>query len=84
MLKRTLSSMLLVPIFCLFLLVGGSYAWGGKDKTPKPAKPAPKAAYVISQADTQQPTKSPAPEKKAKSAKPAKKSKKGKSKKEVK
>jgi hypothetical protein len=41
--KKIFSALLLVPIFSLFMFVGGSYAWGGKDKTPKPEKPAPKA-----------------------------------------
>ena len=43
----------MVPLFSFFLLVGGSYACGEKDKTPKPIEPAPKAVYVISQASTQ-------------------------------
>ena len=53
MLKKFVSTLLLVPLFSLFLFVGGSYAWGGKDKAPKPEKPAPKAVYVVSQATTQ-------------------------------
>jgi hypothetical protein len=53
MLKKFISTLLLVPLFCLFLLVGGSYALDGKAKTPKPTKPAPNATYVISQATPQ-------------------------------
>ena len=60
--KKIFSALLLVPIFSLFMFVGGSYAWGGKDKTPKPEKPAPKASYVISKTDK---SKTPKPEKPA-------------------
>ena len=63
MLKKFVSTLLLVPLFSLFMFVGGSYAWGGKDKQPKPEKPAPKASYVISQTDKG--SKLPKPEKPA-------------------
>jgi hypothetical protein len=53
MLKKFISTLLLVPIFSFFLFIGGSYAFDGKDKTPKPTKLVPNAVYVVSQATTQ-------------------------------
>jgi hypothetical protein len=60
MLKKFISTLLLVPIFSFFLFIGGSYAFDGKDKTPKPEKPAPKAAYEI--AKVNKGSKTPKPE----------------------
>jgi hypothetical protein len=56
MVKKYVSTLLLVPLFSFFLFLGNSFAYDGKSKTPKPDKPAPKVAYVISQAEKQQPT----------------------------
>jgi flagellar basal body-associated protein FliL len=58
--KKLISTLLLIPLFSLFIFVGGSYAWSGKDKTPKPEKPAPKAAYEI--AKVNKGSKTPKPE----------------------
>ena len=76
--KKILSTLLMVPLFSFFLLVGGSYAAGEKDKTPKPIKPAPKAVYVISQAEKEQSKPAPikSPEKKHKKQVKEKKDKK--------